>query len=61
MNQLSNKELLDILHTALKEDYPDESVLLGDSWELIAKIFYAAGSCKCTSTDLFPNVILSDN
>jgi len=43
MNQLSNKELLDILHTALKEDYPDESVLLGDSWELIAKIFYDAG------------------
>jgi hypothetical protein len=41
--ELNDEQLKKILEEGLAADYPDESVELGENWEIIAKIFFHAG------------------
>lgn len=39
----TNEQMVEILDAGLAEDYPDDSVELGEGWGLIAAVFYKAG------------------
>lgn len=39
----TNEEMVKILDAGLEDDYPDDSVEMGEGWELIAAVFFKAG------------------
>lgn len=45
------EECKEILAQKLAESYCDESVELGENWELIAEIFYKKGFEDCVAID----------
>lgn len=43
MEFMTYEEAQNLLNEKLETDYPEDSVELGDRWELIAEIFFKAG------------------
>ena len=39
----TDEQMEKLLDEKLASDYPDESIQMGENWELLAEIFYKAG------------------